>query len=95
MGGKPIIRLFEMYRGFIIKITPISDDISPDEKYYIEYEKYGELLTTDVILKSDNESDILDKFNKSFVLLLDNDLITMFDYNSITMNAIKMWLLSH
>lgn len=95
MDEKSKIFPFEMFRGFIIKITPVSSSIFPEAKYYIEYEKHGELLTTDVIFKTDKESDILDKFNKSFVLLLENDLITMFDYSSYTMHVIKLWLLSN
>lgn len=95
MGEKSKIFPFEMFRGFIIKITLVSSSIFPEAKYYIEYEKDGKLLTTDVIFKTDKVSDILYKFNKSFVLLLENNLIEMFDYSSYTMDIIIMWLLSN
>ena len=95
MDEKSKIFPFEMFRGFIIKITSVSGTIFPEVKYYVEYEKDGELLTTDVIFNTDKVTDILDKFNKSFVLLLENNLIEMFDYSSYTMDVIIMWLLSN
>lgn len=95
MNEKTKTRMFEMFGGLVIKITDVPKHISPEEKYFVEYIKSGEILTSDWIYYKDKEADILDKFNKSFVILLDNDLITMFDYSSITMNGIIMWLLSN
>lgn len=85
---------FEMQMGLEIVLIFDETHFHPTKKFDVEYRKYGELLTTDTISYSDKECDIKEMFNASLIALLDNEEITIFSYNSFTMNMIISYILS-